>query len=407
MEDLKSDYLEVVELICKHEEWRLKCLNLIPSENVTSPQVRKVLSSDLGHRYSFNEPVEVSGERILSNFYCGTRYIDEIVEIGEKAACELFDSGFSDLRPLSGHMSDMVPLIAFCKPGDIVFAISPENGGYPGFQAGNLPETLSLKVSYLPFREEENVIDVEAAAKKIEAEKPRLVIISSSFPTFPQPVKEIKEVCMENDSLIIYDASHVLGLIAGGRFQQPLVEGADLMVGSTHKSFFGPQGGLILGHERYREEVKEAIPFKLVDNPHFNRIAALTLAMFEMKVYGKSYAGQVIRNSKALGKALWEQGVKVRFVEKEFTESHMIQMNEPNHLSIALKLEKANIIVDKAGRLGVNEVTRRGMREGEMEKIASLIRNVLKGGNIQEIKGEVEKLTSEFREVGYCFDLDK
>ena len=388
---------EILNLVEKHEQWRgRECLNLIPSENVTSPAVRGLLASDLGHRYTARE-----------RFYMGTRFIDEIEEYGEKLAREVFEAETADLRPLSGHIADLIFLASFTKPGDTLMCISPEDGGYPGLWIDGLSGLLGLKVFPMPFSKEDMRVEVEKARDAIIRVKPKALIFGASLILFHHPVRELADVARENGAVVGFDGSHVLGLIAGKRFQAPLKEGANALFGSTHKSLFGPQGGIILADKEHGEVVKAKIYLRFVDNAHWNRIAALTLALAEMKSFGGEYAKQVIRNAKALAKALYEHGFPVKCPKLGFTESHQVIIDFGRQelcRKVAEKLQEANIIVDCVVRVGTCEVTRRGMKEGEMEKIAELMRSVvLDGENPEAVKRDVLKLCSEFQTIGYCF----
>jgi glycine hydroxymethyltransferase len=199
-----------------------------------------------------------------------------------------------------------------------------------------------------------------------------------------------------------------LGLIAGRQFQDPLREGAHALFGSTHKSFFGPQGGIILANKELGEWLKEKIYPAFVDNAHWNRIAALTLALAEMKKFGRDYAHQIIRNAQTLAKALYDYGFPVAYPHLGFTCSHQVILNYGHHekgRKIAEKLQRINIIVDCVIRIGTCEVTRRGMKEKEMLKIAELLkRAVIDGENSGKIKREVAKLCNEFQNIEYCFN---
>jgi len=388
---------EILNLVEKHEQWRgRECLNLIPSENITSPAVRGLLASDLGHRYTARE-----------RFYMGTRFIDEIEEYGEKLAREVFEAETADLRPLSGHIADLIFLASFTKPGDTLMCISPEDGGYPGLWIDGLSGLLGLKVFPMPFSKEDMRVEVEKARDAIIRVKPKALIFGASLILFPHPVRELADVARENGAVVGFDGSHVLGLIAGKRFQAPLKEGANALFGSTHKSLFGPQGGIILADKEHGEVVKAKIYLRFVDNAHWNRIAALTLALAEMKSFGGEYAKQVIRNAKALAKALYEHGFPVKCPKLGFTESHQVIIDFGRQelcRKVAEKLQEANIIVDCVVRVGTCEVTRRGMKEGEMAKIAELMRRVvLDGENPEAVKRDVLKLCSEFQTIGYCF----
>lgn len=389
---------EILSLVKKHEEWRGKqCLNLIPSENVMSPSVRGLLSSDLGHRYTARD-----------RFYMGTRFIDEIEQHGEEIAKALFKAETADLRPLSGHIANLIFLATFAKPNDKLMCVSPEDGGYPGIWKNGLAGLFNLNVVSFPFSKRDMNIKVEEAKEAIRRLNPKIVIFGASLITFPHPVMELAEVACESGAIVGFDGSHVIGLIAGEQFQDPLREGAHSLFGSTHKTFFGPQGGIILANKEHGELMKAKIYPAFVDNAHWNRIAALTLALAEMKNFGKAYAKQVIHNSQTLAKALHDYGFPVVCQHLGFTQSHQLILDYGSYeqgRAIAERLQCANIIVDCAVRIGTCEVTRRGMKEEEMLKIAELIKRTLVDEEPTEnVKKDVAKLCSEFQKIEYCFE---
>ncbi|MBE0512782.1 hypothetical protein IBX38_07010 [Candidatus Bathyarchaeota archaeon] len=388
---------ELLSLIKRHERWRgRECVNLIPSENVMSPAVRSLLSSDLGHRYTSRE-----------KFYMGTRFIDETEQYGEELAKNLFGSETADLRPLSGHIADLTFLACFTNPEDTVLCVSPDDGGYPGFWEKGLSRLLKLRMIRFPFSKENMNIKVEETTDLILRKKPKVVIFGASIILFPHPLRALAKATHNIGAHVGYDGSHVLGLIAGGEFQDPLREGSQALFGSTHKTFFGPQGGIILADKEHGEIVKKRIHPEFVDNAHWNRIAALTLALAEMKSYGKEYAGQVVRNAQTLAKALAEDGFPVACPQLGYTRSHQVLLNYGGYKEggvIARKLERANIIVDSGVRLGVCEATRRGMKGEEMQRIALFIkRMVIDDEDPNSVKGDVMKFVKEFQEIEYCF----
>jgi glycine hydroxymethyltransferase len=388
---------EILNLVQKHEEWRGKqCLNLIPSENVMSPAVRGLLSSELAHRYTARD-----------RFYMGTRFTDEIEQYGEKLARALFKAEVADLRPLSGHIADLIMLANLAKPGETFMCVSPQDGGYPGMWKEGLAGLLRLKPVAFPFSKHDWNIEAEEAKEAIARVKPRMVVFGGSYIVFPHPVNMLAKVARENGAFVGFDGSHVLGLIAGECFQDPLREGANALFGSTHKSFFGPQGGIILADKEYGELLKEKIYPAFVDNAHWNRIAALTLALAEMKEFGKTYAQQVVCNSKALAKALSDYGFPAICKHLGFTRSHQIILDygdDEKGKAVAERLQNANIITDRAIRIGTCEITRRGMKEREMLKIAEVIkRTIIDGEQAESIKRDVAKLSVEFQKVEYCF----
>jgi len=389
---------DILSLVKRHEEWRGKqCLNLIPSENIMSPTVRKLLSSELAHRYTARD-----------RFYMGTRFTDEIEQYGEKLAKELFKAETADLRPLSGHIADTIVLANLTKPGDMLMCISPQDGGYPGMWSEGLAGLLRLKPVALPFSKKEWNIKVEETKEAISNLKPRIVILGASLILFPYQASIIAKVARENGAIVGFDGSHVLGLIAGEQFQDPLREGAQALFGSTHKSFFGPQGGILLANKELGEPLKEKIYPAFVDNAHWNRIAALTLALAEMKKFGKAYATQIVRNSKSLAKTLHDYRCPVVCQHLGFTQSHQVIVDYGDYekgRTVAEKLQHANIITDCVIRFGTCEVTRHGMKETEMLRIAELIkRTVIDKENPETIKKDVAKLAAEFQKVQYCFD---
>jgi glycine hydroxymethyltransferase len=389
---------EILNLVRRHEQWRGKqCLNLIPSENIMSPTARKLLSSELAHRYTS-----------VDRFYMGTRFTDEIEQTGEKLAKQLFKAETADLRPLSGHIADTIVLANLTKPGDTLMCIKPQDGGYPGMWNEGLAGLFKLKTIAFPFSKKDWNIKTEEAEQAITKFKPRIIILGASLILFPYQLTTLTKIAHQNGATVGYDGSHVLGLIAGQQFQDPLREGAEALFGSTHKSLFGPQGGILLANKEIGENLKQKIYPAFVDNAHWNRIAALALALAEMKRFGKAYAKQIIRNSKSLAKALNDFGLPVVCRHLGFTQSHQVIVDYGNYekgRTIAEKLQRANIITDCVIRFGTCEATRRGMKEPEMLKIAELIkRTIIDNEKPDTIKKSVAKLAAEFQKAQYCFD---
>jgi glycine hydroxymethyltransferase len=383
------------KLLRAHEKWRVEnCLNLIVSENFTSPAVREVLGCDLTNRYTAPD-----------KFYMGTKYTDEIQTETENLAKQVFEAKYADVRPLSGHSADIILLNAFVNRGDKIMIVGKAYGGYPGIAEDAYPKIIGLQVCGFPFDKQAFNIDIEKAARAIETERPRLVIFGSSMILFPHPVASLTDACHRTGAKIAYDGAHVLGLIAGKQFQDPLREGASALIGSTHKSFFGPQGGIILANE-YEDQLRASTFPSLVDNAHWNRIAALYVALSEMKKFGRRYANQVVHNSKALARALDEHDISLVGKNRGFTESHQTIVDitsQDEGTRLARKLEEANIIVDSGIRIGTCEETRRGMREPEMERIAELIARVwVENEELAKVRRDVARLRREFLGIRFC-----
>jgi glycine hydroxymethyltransferase len=390
---------DVLSLAHRQEAWRLKrCINLIPSENVTSPQVRTLLASDFGHRYSLPLDREIHGTYV-ENAYRGTRYLDQVESLGTEVACQLFGAEYASLKPLSGHISGFITLLATCKPGDHVLTISPEDGGYDGYGADYLPKVLGLVVDYLPFDRGRWNLRTEEACRMIEEVRPRLVMVGASFILFPYDLTALREACDAAGSVLAYDASHVMGLIAGGIFQRPLEEGADIILGSTHKSLFGPQGGLIAAGQELANSLEVSITWKALDNAHWNRIAALVQALLEAREFGRTYAQAVVVNARRLAAELDKRGMVVLFGDAGYTQSPQVLLDaeavrEEFGLSmneLAERLEKSNIIVDAVGRLGTNEVTRMGATEEDMADIAECMVRCAQGEDTAQQVAEIRR----------------
>ncbi len=402
---------DIPSLVDRHERWRAdSCLNLQPSENLISPQVRRCLGSDLAGRYTLPWEGEIHGAAV-QNAYGGTRYLDEIEAVGEGLARDLFGARHASLKPLSGHVAGTLMLLAATKRRDRVLIVHAKHGGYDGYMPEYVPDVLArdLRVDFLPFDESAWRLDTAKTVKKIRSAKPALVLLGQSFLLFPYDLAKLREAADAVGALIGYDGSHVLGLIAGGAFQRPLQEGADVLVGSTHKSLFGPQGGLFLcDRDDVWGRARENMTWRLFDNVHWNRVAGVAQALAEHKEFGAAYATQVVRNAKALAAALDERGFPVRFEEHGYTESHQILLDEegmkrnlrltPQEFSTAM--EGNNLIVDAVARLGTNEVTRLGATETTMGEIAELMERVAAGKSVKE---EVLALRSRLR-LSYAFN---
>ncbi|HDN17586.1 MAG TPA: aminotransferase class I/II-fold pyridoxal phosphate-dependent enzyme [Candidatus Bathyarchaeota archaeon] len=399
---------DVLSYVRSHHEYRARTLNLIASENIASPTVRKILSSDLGHRYAVGF--------LYSRMYHGTRYIDRIEELVGYLARKLFRCEHVNHIPVSGTLANLIMMDACLQPGDVLAAVSVLDGGHSSFKECSRVRGVSMVP--LPFDEETYNIDVDASIKLIHRISPKLVLLGASEFLFPHPVAELRDAVSEVNGILAYDSAHVLGLIAGGKFQDPLREGAEIVTGSTHKTFFGPQGGIILCKRQFSEAIDNSA-LKLVNNHHINRVAALAAALCEMLEFGEKYAEQTVRNAKALAESLYERGINVLCPDLGFTESHQVlfDVGKGKAKNITGILEDANIItnptplphdnsdMDMSGvRLGVQEITRLGMKESEMVFIAELISKVLGGVSSSKIKTEVADLLSKFQSIHYSFD---
>ena len=407
---------KILSLLENHNKWRENCVNLIASENVMSPFCEKHYVSDLMHRYAEGLPFE--------RYYQGLKYVDEMESLAQEKFKKHFGADFVDIRPISGTSANMAVFSALAERGDTILTLGIQGGSHVSHEKAGAAGMLGLKSFHLGFDGETMAIDLEKSRKKILEIRPKFIVLGGSVILFPQPVRELRKICDQVGAKIIYDAAHVFGLITADFFQNPLAEGADIITSSTHKTFPGPQGGIILGNinEDLRKKIQNKIFPGVLSNHHLHRIPPLYFALEEMEKFGKDYVSQILKNSKTLAEQLDNFGFVVLGKEKGFTESHQVVANvekEGGGDAIAKKLEGANIILNKniiSGdtanpdkpkgiRLGVQEMTRYGMKENEMKIIAGLIREIiLSGRDIEIMKEKVIEFRKNFQEVRYCLE---
>jgi glycine hydroxymethyltransferase len=402
------------ERIERHHEFYKDSIPLVASENLTSLAVRRCLISDLGHRYAEGKP----GER----YYQGCKFIDEVEDIAIKLTKEIFNAEHVNVQLISGLVANIAAFFALTSPGDSIMALSVPCGGHISHERFSAAGIRGLNVLHYPFDYENLNIDVDETRKMAIKEKPKLFVLGSSLMLFPQPCKEIAEIAAEIDAKVVYDASHVLGLIAGKCFQNPLKEGADVVTGSTHKTFFGPQRAIILSKAEIAKAIDKAVFPGVVSNHHLHTLAGYVIAAMEIKEFGEAYASQVISNAKKLAERMHELGFNV-LGEPNFTESHQIAIDVTELGGgdrIAKKLERINIILNKnllpwddlsktknpSGiRIGVQEITRIGMKGREMDRLAEIMWDAVKERkNDEKLKREVKELKEPFKTIKYTFE---
>ncbi len=407
----------VASIVKEQNDWRGSTLNMIASENIASPLARSLIDSDFNHRYAEGG--------IGCREYQGAKFIDELETIVVGLSKQLFNCSFVEHRAISGALANMAIYYGLAKPGQKVFTLSVPEGAHISFREFGTAGARGLQVLDIPFDTERMNIDLEKFIMAIEKEKPQLITLGGSLFLFPHPVREIKKACASLDTRIHYDGAHVLGLIAGKQFQDPLAEGADVLDGSTHKTFPGPQGALIMtNEEKVYKKVNRAIFPGLVSNHHLGRMAPLAITLMETLEFGEAYALQIVNNAQHLGKVLDDSGLDVLAKNHGYTRSHQVIINVSKvggGAFVARALEEANIIANKnlipcddqscvhdptGLRLGVQELTRYGMKEPQMDVVGSLIADVLlKKDSTDGIKTRVTKLHSDFTTPAYCYKV--
>ncbi|HSF14887.1 MAG TPA: hypothetical protein VLK65_04990 [Vicinamibacteria bacterium] len=429
-----ADYLEAVEsrlqglsaheiaervrrLVEDHETWRgKKCLNLDAAETVMSRRARRLLASDLATRVSEGFPGDKDYPAARQNVY-----IDEIEAILISLAKKLFRASYVDWRPVSTSMANASALLALTRPGDVILSQRLEVGGNFGDDASRPSGVARLEVSELPTHGDAFEVDVEAAHKLARELKPRIIVIGGSNVLFPYPVRELRDVADESQSLLLYDGAHVGLLIAAGIFQDPLGEGADLLTLSTHRSLSGAVGGLIVtNHQDLAERVLSVSYPTLIRTRDQNKYAATAHVLAEMLAFASDLAPRAVKNAKALGRALEAEGFRVLAARRGYTQTHQIflELEGIEGKTFETRCQEANILISKSqnvsrafggqtegARLSTQEITRQGLEEEHMPQIARLIRRAVVGQEPPSLVARyVGELLEDFYRIRYSFD---
>ena len=393
-------------------------LGMIASENIVSPMVQKIVASDLHGRYAEGLP----GKR----YYQGCDDFDTIESIGIESAKRVFNCSFTNIQSISGTVSNMASLKALAKPGDTITAVSTADGGHISHARMGAVGVRGLNLVTYPWDIERMEPDVDASVKIIRETSPNLALFGQSVFLFPTPLKELSDAAHEVGAKVMYDGAHVLGLIAGGQFQDPLREGADVMTGSSHKTFPGPQGGFVLSNssdEKFHRKLNNSIFPGTCSSYHLHHVAGKAVALAEFEEFGVQYAKDIVANAQALAAALAAEGFDVLAEDRGYTASHQVltrhgDIDSGAGRKAAETLENSGIITNmnmlpgdtkamqpSGLRLGVPELTRVGMGTDEMTDVAQFFaRALIKNHDPSKIRLDVKSFKSNFQTVKYCFE---
>ena len=393
-------------------------LPMIASENILSPLVRKATNSDLHGRYAEGLP----GKR----YYQGCDDFDDIESLGLTLARKVFNCSFANIQSTSGTVSNIAALKALAMPGDKITAVSTADGGHISHARMGAVGLRGLDLHTYPWDEERMEPDVDAACAMIRDLQPQLALVGQSVFLFPTPLQEMADAAHEVGAKVMYDGAHVLGLIAAGQFQDPLREGADVMTGSSHKTFPGPQGGFLLSDsddEKFHRRLNSAIFPGTNSSYHLHHVAGKVVALAEFAEFGADYARDIVRNAQAFGAAMAAEGFDVLAEGRGYTASHQIltrhgEQDSGAGAKAAQLLEDAGIITNmnmlpgdtkamtpSGLRLGVQELTRVGMGVDQMQDVARLYARVLlHGEDTTAVKADVRELKGQYQTVHYCFE---
>jgi len=430
--------------------WRQQeCINLIPSEQSPSAITRMLTIMDPVCRYGEHKGVKAFEEAEVF-YYQGTDFIAEVEELLVAELRQFMDCSVVETRPISGQMANTAvfsAMVDYINRADRkseqrriqkVFNNHIIRGGHLSAQPmGALrdfvardPKTEKPAVVNFPVHEENPYkIDVAACGELLEQHRPELIIFGKSMVLHKEPVQEIRATVdqLGLDSVVLYDMAHVLGLI-GPHFQEPFKEGAHLVTGSTHKTYFGPQRGIVGGNYQKSDpdyELWEAIERRAfpgsTSNHHLGTQLGLLMAAYEMNAFKDDYQQKVIANARAFALALKDCGLDVAGDPGiDYTETHqvVVRVGYARGAEIARRLEDNNIILnyqaapDEEGftasgalRMGVSEMTRFGMEAGDFQQLAQLMADVIIGH--KSLQQDVAKFRKRFGTLRYCFDHDQ
>ncbi len=409
----------VLSAVKRNETWRgQQCINLLAPEAPTSPAVRALLGAEIGTRAAEGHIGAVQ------RWFAGTQLIDEVEALCVELLKQAFRCRYADHRLMGSMLGNMAVYYALAEPGDVIMTVPQPYGGHSSNRADGPAGQRGLKIVDIPFDPVELTVDLDLFRRMAPLVQPKIVTLGLSMTLFPQPVREMKDIMQAWGGKLFFDGAHQAGLIAGGQFQDPLAEGADVLTGSAGKTFGGPQSGMILWNDpALTVPLTHAIFPVLAATHQVNRVAALAVATAEMIAFGKDFMAQIVRNAQALAAALDQRGLSVLGKHKGYTATHQVIADvraQGGGLDTARLLARANLITNKnllphdapadwdrpSGlRMGTIEVTRLGLREPQMDQIADFMARVLiEKESPENVMEDVVEFRLPYQKLHYCFD---
>src|SRR6266702_118258 len=415
MQNTNVDIQHYYDQIHKDEQTDTKFLHLTSNEPYTSKTATTFANSRLADRYYMGAGED--GMVDLGDFTSlGLPGIASLVRAAEDAAKEMLGASVVNLSCLSGVHAMMCAILSTTEPGDMVMTVHHDHGGH--FATKGIVDRIGRKHVLTPAYDYDALkFDAEAIAKTYKESGCKAFYMDVSYYLNPHNLHEIRTALGE-EAIIIYDASHTMGLIMGQQFQAPFKEGANVICANTHKTLPGPQKGMIaFRDEKFGKKANDIIDGCLYSSPHTASMIALATTILEMKEFGKDFAKQIIVNSNTLGEALNKRGYHVRKANTgRWSENHQVHLlteKVGDYKELWRKLYKNNINVNfdspdvfKKGafiRLGTQEITRRGMKEAEMEQIADFLQRGLSGYGFAS---EVTDFIGKYQTAHYSFDKE-
>ena len=404
---LKEFDPEIYYALKKEIEKQKNTINLIPSENIVSKNVLKVVGSIFTNKYAEGYP----GKR----YYGGCKYVDIVEKIAIERACKLFNSEHANVQPHSGSQANMAVYFSFLKPGDKILSMDISSGGHLTHGVRVNFSGMLYRPSFYSVNEETGLIDYENVREIALREKPKIIVCGSSSYSRIIDFKKFSEIAKEVGAYLLSDIAHIAGLIVAGIHPSP-VEFSEFVTSTTHKTLRGPRGGLILCKEEFKERIDSIIIPGIQGGPLVHVIAGKAVAFKEaMSRKFIEYQNQIVKNCKVLCEELKKRGYKI---VSDGTDTHLfvIDLRDKNITGFEAQeiLESVGIITNKnlipfdplppsitSGiRIGTPCITSRGMKEKDMIRIAEWIDETLKNRNkvkiLKDIRKKIRRFANEF-----------
>ena len=386
-------------------------LNLNPASNVMNPRAEALLAAGLGPRASLGWP----GDK----YETGLQAIERIEVMAAELAAEVFDAPFAEVRVGSGALANLYLFMATCRPGDTIIAPPDEIAGHVTHHADGAAGLYGLKTVPAPVQADDYTVDVDALRVLARQVRPKLITLGGSLNLFPHPVAAVRAIADEVGAVLMFDAAHLSGMVAGRAWANPLAEGAQVMTMSTYKSLGGPPGGLIVGNDAALFERLDAIAYPgLTANHDTGRVAALAMSLLDWVAFGPAYAQAMQATARALADALAGLGLPVFAAGRGGTTSHQFALEAARWgggQAASKRLEASRLLACGIGlptalvapvdgdtnglRLGVPEIVRLGLGPAEMPELAGLIARALAGEAVGEAVTALRQRFSGLRYV--------
>ena len=387
-----------------------ECFNLNPAANVMNPRAEALLASGLSTRPSLGYPG--------NKYETGLEATEQIEVIAAELCAEVFDASYAEIRVASGAMANLYAFMACCKPGDSIIVPPASIGGHVTHHMGGCAGLFGLTIHQAPVDAAGFTVDVDGVRELARQVKPALITLGGSLNLLPHPVSRVREVADEVGAMLMFDAAHQCGIIAGGVWGNPIAEGAHLMTMSTYKSLGGPAGGLIVSNDAEVMQKIDAIAFPgMTANFDAAKSAALAIGMLDWRDHGADYAKAMVEVAQTLASELQRKGIDVFNTAVGVTESHQFAIRSHRYgggQAASKRLRKAGFLVCGIGlpeaevkddlngiRVGTPDVVRFGVKVEHCQRLADLFARALLADAPEDLADEVADYRGQFGKLHF------